>query len=103
MRIIKSEVIGVTRDAWEYLGSISREQRGCEPLTQEQKDRMWERTYKVNDLRPIDDNTIGGGDGTYNGRWWTWDVATIKKMLTDAGFTWVDLGEHESIDPEIRL
>lgn len=89
-----SDTILIGRDAHEYLNRIQREQRGCKPLTQEQKDRQWTRICKVGDtdMRQVCDETYGGGDGTYNGRWWSWSVATVRKMLDEADFEYV-IGE----------
>ncbi len=104
MREHTSQTILINREAHEYLAELQRVQRGGKPLTPEAKDRQWNRIrkYKDTDMRQVDDNTYGGGDGTYNGRWWSWSVDTIKKMLDEAGLdyeaaedvTWIDAGVY---------
>ena len=94
-----TEIIGVTKEAYFYLNRISRQQRGCKPLTEVQEDKMWKRCYKNKDgLKVLDDNSIGGGDGTYDGRWTTWNVNTLRQMLTEGGFTYIELGTQEYIN-----
>lgn len=88
-----SETIWITRDAYMYLNRESRKQRGCKELTHEGEDRLWKRLsrYNVkNDKIRVDDMTLGGGDGTYDGKWCMWKVQTIKKMLDGAGFSYED-------------
>lgn len=95
----KSDVIGVSKDAYFYLRRIMREQRGCKPLTEEQEGISWERTTTNKDgLKELDNNSMGGGDGTYYGKWTSWNVDTLRQMLKDGGFTWVEYGERESIE-----
>lgn len=99
-----SATILIGRDAHEYLEAICREQRGCKPLSAEQKDRQWDRILKFKDtgMRQVYDDTYGGGDGTYWGKWWSWSVETIKTMLDEANLpyeesepiTWIDAGVH---------
>ena len=97
-KTVKSDVIGVNKEAYLYLKRLSREQRGCKPLTAESEERLWRRCHKnKNGLKELDNDSIGGGDGAYNGRWWAWDVKTLRQMLNDGGFTWVEYGERESI------
>ena len=100
MREHTSQTILIGREAHEYLNEIMREQRGCKPLNQEQKDKLWSRIRKsMTDKRQVDDDSYGGGDGTYWGEWWGWSVDTIKSMLDEAGFeyekgepvTWINL------------
>lgn len=99
MRVMKSEIIGVQKEAYFYLNRISRLQRGCKPLSTEQEDRMWNRCYKNRDgLKVLDNNSIGGGDGTYNGIWTTWNVALLRQMLEEGGYSWTELGTHEYIN-----
>ena len=86
----RSETILVNRDAYFYLRDIQRTQRGLEPLTDQQKEKHWNRVEKENGMRKLYDHSMGGGDGTYDGKWTSWDVATLKQMLTDAGFTYQD-------------
>jgi hypothetical protein len=87
--MIKKTIL-VDKEAYLYLNEISRKERGCSPLTETQKDRIWSRAFKYNGKRVLDDDSIGGGDGTYCGKWWSWSLETIKDMLTKAGFKFED-------------
>lgn len=94
----KSEVIGVNKEAYFYLKRIGRAQRGCDPLSTEIEEKIWKRCHKNKDgLKELDNDSLGGGDGTYDGKWWSWDVSTLRQMLNEGGFTWVEYGERESI------
>ena len=93
---VKSDIIGVDRDAYLYLERICRKQRGCRTMTEEQEDRIWRRQTKNTDgLRELHDHSIGGGDGTYYGRWTEWSVETIRSMLKEAGLSWTEYGSRE--------
>lgn len=83
-----SNSILVSKDAYLYLDTISRKQRGCKLLSEDVKAKMLKRVFKSNDLTQLTDNSFGGGDGTYYGKWWAWNVDTLKEMLTEAGFTY---------------
>ena len=66
-----------------------RKQRGFKPLTKEQKEKMIIYITKngmSNKIR-LDHNSLGGGDGTKDGRWWGWNVVTLKSMLKKAGYS----------------
>ena len=92
-----SEVIAVGKEAYRYLKNLSREQRGCKPLNDEQFEKFWRKLHKTKDgLKEIDNNSLGGGDFTYNGKWWAWSVEIIRIMLKDAGYTWQELGTRET-------
>lgn len=81
----------VTRPAYEYLRDEMRRQRGCSPLTQEQKDRIWKQLVKFwdsGDKVRLTNNSMGGGDGTYEGKWWSWTTEDLKSMLSEGGFSW---------------
>lgn len=95
----KTDIIGVDKEAYQYLNRISRTQRGCKPLNEQQEERIWNRSIKNKDgVVELDNNSLGGGDGTYNGKWWTWSVDTLRKMLSDGGFSWIEYGERENIE-----
>ena len=92
--------IAVSKDAFIHLEKTSRAQRGCKPLSSDQMDAMWHRrlTAYGNRLSPdvsslliLDDESMGGGNGSYYGKWTSWSCDDLKRMLADAGFTWVDL------------
>lgn len=88
MNELKSETILVDRDAYFYLRNIMREQRGCVKITKEQDDKIWSKVlaFGKDGKARLTDLSMGGGDGTYNGKWWSWSVETIKKMLDAAGY-----------------
>ena len=94
-----TDVIAIDKNAYFYLNRIQRSQRGCKPLTQEQEDKYWLKLRrKGNDnLVEVDDNSFGGGDGTYYGKWWSWSVKTLRKMLSDGGYTWEERGTIQYI------
>ena len=81
-----SKTILVSRNAYFYLDRLSRIQRGCKPLTVQQEEKFWKSIYKINGKAQLSDNSMGGGDGTYYGKWWSWNVETLKRMLDDGGF-----------------
>ena len=88
---MKSETIYVTKEAYIALSEKSRIQRGCKPLTLEQYEKRFKKMPACrikNGLIRLDDNSMGGGDGTYNGKWTTWSVDDLKKMLSEMGHTW---------------
>lgn len=86
-----SRTILVGRESYMYLHRIMQEQRGLRPLTPEQEDRLWNRQrLNADGLRSCSNNSLGGGDGTYDGRWWDWSVETLKKMLDEADLPYVD-------------
>ena len=86
-----SKSIIIDKAAYMFLDAESRRQRGGKPLTPAQADRLWERVTLVKnhpgaEKVAVTDLSFGGGDGTYEGRWWAWSVETLKKMLTEAGY-----------------
>lgn len=48
----------------------------------------------------LDDQSMGGGDGTYYGKWNSWSCADLKNILRDAGLSWEELEpvERDQID-----
>ena len=90
MTIKTSKTLWVGKGAYFFLNGESRKQRGCKPLTEDQKSKIWERiknSYRYkNGMVRIDDNSFGGGDGTYYGKWTSWSIDTISKMLDDKGY-----------------
>ena len=98
MKTYKKQTIWVSKEAYFYLNRIESEQRGCKPMTARQEEKYWNRIpdiKKRENLIQLDDNSLGGGDGTYNGRWWSWNVDTLKTMLDKAGFEYEDGKEIE--------
>lgn len=82
--------IWVTKEAYFYLRNQMRKQRGFKPLTKKQKERILIHITKngmSNKIR-LDHNSLGGGDGTKDGRWWGWNVVTLKSMLKKAGYSY---------------
>lgn len=99
MRTQVTEVIAVNKEAYLFLERISRQQRGCKPLTEAQEDRFWDRCCKNKEgLKELDNDSIGGGDGNYYGKWWSWSVRQLRNMLSEAGFTWKECGTREYIN-----
>ena len=93
---VKSEVIGITKDAYFYLRDTARTQSGYNPLTEEQKERIWKRVPKYKgELKEVDDNSFGVWitERTFK----TWSVQEIREMLSKSCFEWVELGTRESI------
>ncbi len=93
--------IGVTRDGFILLEKMSRHQRGCKPLNDDQLERMWQKRAKTPEgFAILDDESMGGGDGTYYGKWTSWSCDDLKSILSDAGMTWIDLEpiEFDCID-----
>lgn len=85
-----SQTIFVGKEAYLYLDKIQREQRGCKPLPKDRQEILWARVKDEKNLRLVDDNSFGGGDGTYHGKWWTWKVETIKAMLDEANLPYIE-------------
>ena len=85
-----SKTIWIGKKAYFYLDAEERKQRGCKPLTKEQTNSHWKRIknsprFKNGQYR-VENGSFGGGDGTYNGRWWEWSVDTVCTMLDEGGF-----------------
>lgn len=95
-----SDVIGVSREAYFYLHRRQIRERGCKPFSVEQEDKHWNKLPKNSDgLRELTDLSLGGGDGEYYGKWWSWSVNDLRDMLREGGYTWVELGTMEYITP----
>ena len=101
--------IAVNKEAFIYLERLSRAQRGCKPLSPEQLDGIWQRRLAaysnkqspdVSSLLILDDESMGGGDGSYYGKWSRWSCADLKQILSEAGLTWSELEpiEFDCID-----
>lgn len=92
MKEFVHDTILIGKEAHIFLMNEERKQRGCKPLSAEAHDRMWNRIpkYKETDMRQVDCETYGGGDGTYSGKWWSWSVDEIKTMLQTAGYKWYE-------------
>ena len=92
----KSETIYVGKDAYLYLNRISRAERGCKPLSEEQESKAWEKTSKRRDGKKVlDRNSLGGKRGN---TFTIWSVATLKKMLDRAGLPYEKGEDIEYID-----
>lgn len=90
------ESIYIPKEAYLRLNELSRRQRGCKPLSEDVQEEMWCRIpdcRKKGNMIRVDKDSLGGGDGTYYGKWTSWDVPTLKKMVEDMGFTW-EQGEN---------
>ena len=85
------ESIYIPKEAYFLLDERSRKERGCKSISRETQERMWNRMPDCNkkgDMVRVDKDSLGGGDGTYWGKWTSWDVPTLKKMVEELGFTW---------------
>ncbi len=84
------ETIYVSKAAYKALNDISCRQKGCKVLTLEQYERIFERMSKTggmkNELIRLDELSMGGGWN--NGRWTRWNMADLKKMISELGFEW---------------
>jgi len=94
-----SQTIKVDRNGYFYLRRIERKERGCKPLTEEAEERIWQMITKHGELQEVelDNDSMGGGDGTYWGQWWPWSVQTLKEMLDAAGIRYTDGKEKRTI------
>lgn len=87
------ESIYIPKEAYFKLTQRSRAERGCKPLSEDAQERMWNRILeqrKKGDMIRVDKDSLGGGDGTYYGKWTSWDVPTLKRMVEELGFSWED-------------
>ena len=93
--------IAVNKEAFLYLDSLMRKERGCKPLNDQAKDMFWKRVMQCSasrtpeGLKILDDESMGGGDGTYYGKWTNWTCEDLKKLLAEAGHEWKELGSIE--------
>ena len=88
---MKKESIFISREAYFKLIAIGREQRGLNPLSEKQQESLWNKisdSWKKGDMIRVDKDSLGGGDGTYDGKWTSWDVPTLKKMVEEMGYSW---------------
>lgn len=99
MKVFKSKSIKIGKEAYRYLNSIQREQRGCKALSDEQFDNLWHRATKFGeqDFYIATNDSFGGGDGTYNGKWTDWDVDKLKEMLDAQGLPYEDGEDVERV------
>lgn len=90
----------ISKEAYFFLEDESRKQRGCKPLNDVQVERFYQRyCRKTPDGRMIvNDDSLGGGDGTYNGKWWSWSCEELKRMLDENGFSYEE-GQPEKYIP----
>lgn len=88
----------VGKTAYFYLARESRKQRGCKPLSKESENKVWDRIEKKNGKAVLSDLSLGGGDGTYDGKWWPWSVDTLKKMLDKGGYKYKEGKEFKYIN-----
>ena len=90
MKVKHSRTIWVGKKAYFFLNRESRKQRGCKPLSKEQEEKLWRKIKNLSKFKngqyQIDDDSFGGGDGTYNGKWWDWSLDDIIGMLERNGF-----------------
>ena len=88
---MKIETIYIPKEAYFKLRNRERRERGCAELSEEVLERSWRRIpdfRKENGMIRVDKDSLGGGDGTRNGKWTSWDVPTLKKMTEELGYSW---------------
>ena len=98
---MKLETIYIPKEAYFKLTNRSRLERGCKPLEEESLEKRWQRIpalRKDGDFIRVDNDSLGGGDGTYYGKWTSWDVPTLKRMVEEMGYTWKQ-GEEIEVLP----
>ncbi len=102
---MKQRSIFVDRAAYMFLDAQRRLQRGDRPLTEREQDLLWEKKLRfcVDGKACLKDGSMGGGDGTAYGKWWSWSIETMTEMLLSAGFSYVDGSEIEEHDIDINL
>lgn len=94
-----TEVIAVDKAAYRFLNDESRRQRGCKRLSNDDFNKFWDLMRKDSEgLRELDDYSLGGGDGTYCGKWTIWTVKDLRELLSNAGFTWQERGTRDVTD-----
>ena len=97
---MKKESIYIPKEAYFLLTQRGRKERGCEPLSEKALESRWAKALhkrKDNMIR-VDKDSLGGGDGTYYGKWTSWDVPTLKAMVEELGFEWEQGEEIEYIN-----
>lgn len=87
-----SQTLLIGKEAWAFLKNECRKQRGLNPISDSIKDKMWSRRRKVNGKAQIMDDSFGGGDGTYTGKWTSWSLEDMKGMLDKEGYEY-EIGE----------
>jgi len=88
---MKLETIYIPKQAYLQLTKRQRAERGCRPLSEEALEKLWTRipqARKDGDFIRVDKDSLGGGDGTYYGKWTSWDVPTLKRMTEELGYSW---------------
>lgn len=68
-------------------------------MTEKAENRLWERASKLKNKYQVISGSFGGGDGTYYGKWWSWNLETITVMLAKAGF---DYEKGESVETIVQ-
>ena len=100
-REITRKSLYISKEAYMYLSKEQRLQRGCNwsEKVQQHREKAFNRNSVIIDGKiyiKILDYDMGGGDGTYNGKWVSWSIATIKKMLDIKKLHYID-GEDEKV------
>ena len=98
---MKLETIYIPKEAYFKLRNRQRVERGCKIMSEESLERMWQRIHpsrKDGDYIRVDDDSLGGGDGTRYGKWVRWDIPTLKRMVEELGYTWKPGEEIEVIN-----
>lgn len=80
-RTVKQMMIG--KEAFIFLNQTMREQRGFGLATDEVNDRMWAKAVKFGGKYCAYDGCFGGANE--RGKWTSWKVDDMKRMLKEAG------------------
>lgn len=102
MKEVTSKSILVGKRAYFYLHREMRKQRGCKPLTKDAETRIWNRHHKIGNKVQLTGDSMGGGDGTYDGHWTDWSIDTLKKMLDEKNYSYTDGPDVISINLSAR-
>lgn len=90
MREHISKVIWTSKKAYFFLNEMSRKSKGLEPLTDDGKERLWNRLKAGGNIKngqvEITDNSFSFGSGTYESRWRAVKVDEIVTILEANGF-----------------
>ena len=95
MRERTVKTIWIGKEAYFYLFNVKLKTEGCAPLTERQKERIWDRKPSQDNMVQVDDDSFAVQKPT--GGWIAWSTETLKEMLTEAGFEFEDGVDHKVI------
>lgn len=95
---MERQTILVNKKAYRYLLDKQCRERGVELFTNSRFDKRWNsHLFNYDGWRQIASGDMGGGDGTYLGKWTSWSVDDLKRILSEAGLGWRE-GESQNVD-----